>query len=222
MTDKKIIESRRKLLKSLAAGSGAVIAGKSLPDEWKQPIVDSVMLPAHAQTSVRTYFLFEELAMVSDQIEEKTILALSMDKLLAPANAGSPEFDGLFYACVTINGNVASVVWMSPFFNTIRRGDIMLGDDMRGEGTITARYPEDVSDSESCDVLEGNTASLTRPARIDARDPGFVILEIRTKTGEWASPPPIPLAGRCGLEPLLDGVCGGGGGGGPGSGGGSG
>jgi len=43
--------NRRKLLKSLAAGSGAVIAGKSLPESWTKPVVDSVLLPAHAQTS---------------------------------------------------------------------------------------------------------------------------------------------------------------------------
>ena len=44
-------QSRRKLLKSIAAGSGAVVAGKSLPDSWTRPVVDSVMLPAHAETS---------------------------------------------------------------------------------------------------------------------------------------------------------------------------
>lgn len=43
--------SRRKLLKSIAAGSGAIVAGKSLPESWSRPVVDSVMLPAHAQTS---------------------------------------------------------------------------------------------------------------------------------------------------------------------------
>jgi len=43
--------SRRKILKSIAAGSGAIIAGKSLPDKWVSPVVDSVILPAHAQTS---------------------------------------------------------------------------------------------------------------------------------------------------------------------------
>ena len=47
MSDK----SRRKLLKSIAAGSGAIVAGKSLPESWSRPVVDSVMLPAHAQTS---------------------------------------------------------------------------------------------------------------------------------------------------------------------------
>ena len=51
MTDKKSSESRRKLLKSIAAGGGAIVAGKSLPENWKKPVVDSVLLPAHAQTS---------------------------------------------------------------------------------------------------------------------------------------------------------------------------
>lgn len=44
-------KSRRTLLKSIAAGGGAVVAGKTLPDTWKKPVIDSVMLPAHAQTS---------------------------------------------------------------------------------------------------------------------------------------------------------------------------
>ena len=51
MTDKKSSESRRNLLKSIAAGSGVIVAGKSLPESWSRPVVDSVMLPAHAQTS---------------------------------------------------------------------------------------------------------------------------------------------------------------------------
>ena len=54
MADKKSQESRRKLLKSIAAGSGAIVAGKSLPENWKRPVVDSVILPAHAQTSPPT------------------------------------------------------------------------------------------------------------------------------------------------------------------------
>ena len=56
MTNKKSSESRRKLLKSITAGSGAIVAGKSLPESWSRPVVDSVMLPAHAQTST-TYII---------------------------------------------------------------------------------------------------------------------------------------------------------------------
>lgn len=45
-------ESKRKLLKSIAMGTGAVIAGKSLPESWSRPVVEAVLLPAHAQTSL--------------------------------------------------------------------------------------------------------------------------------------------------------------------------
>lgn len=44
-------ESRRRLLKSIVLGGGAAVAGRSLPEEWTHPIVDSVLLPAHAQLS---------------------------------------------------------------------------------------------------------------------------------------------------------------------------
>jgi len=44
--------SRRQVLKATLAGTGAVIAGKSLPEQWSRPVVDSITLPAHAQTSL--------------------------------------------------------------------------------------------------------------------------------------------------------------------------
>jgi len=51
MSDKKSNDSRRKLLKSIVAGSGTVVAGKSLPESWSKPVIDSVVLPAHAVTT---------------------------------------------------------------------------------------------------------------------------------------------------------------------------
>jgi hypothetical protein len=54
MTDEKIGENRRKLLKSIAIGSGVIVAGRSLPESWSRPVVGSVMLPAHAATSPAT------------------------------------------------------------------------------------------------------------------------------------------------------------------------
>ena len=51
MSDKKTGDSRRRLLKSIAAGSGAVVAGKSMPNSWSKPVIDSVVLPAHAETT---------------------------------------------------------------------------------------------------------------------------------------------------------------------------
>ncbi len=56
MTDKKSNDSRRKLLKSIAAGSGALVAGKSLPKSWSKPVINTVLLPAHAETSDATTY----------------------------------------------------------------------------------------------------------------------------------------------------------------------
>jgi len=42
--------NRRKLLKALTLGGGAVTITK-LPTTWSKPVLESVMLPAHAQTS---------------------------------------------------------------------------------------------------------------------------------------------------------------------------
>jgi len=43
--------SRRKLLKALAATSGAVVASQMLPGQWMKPVIESGLLPAHAQGS---------------------------------------------------------------------------------------------------------------------------------------------------------------------------
>ncbi len=44
-------KSRRRLLKSLAAGSGAVGTAALLPEKWTKPVVDAVVVPLHAQVS---------------------------------------------------------------------------------------------------------------------------------------------------------------------------
>ena len=48
MAEAKLTKSRRKLLKSIALGGGAIAVGKTLPQSWTRPVVESVMLPAHA------------------------------------------------------------------------------------------------------------------------------------------------------------------------------
>lgn len=44
-------DKRRKILKNTAIATGAVAASKLVPSDWSKPVVDSVLLPAHAQTS---------------------------------------------------------------------------------------------------------------------------------------------------------------------------
>lgn len=49
MSNGKTASARRKLIMSLAAGGGVLTTGKMLPNTWVKPVVDSVVMPAHAQ-----------------------------------------------------------------------------------------------------------------------------------------------------------------------------
>ena len=51
MSDTNSPEGRRQLLKALAVGGGAVVVGNSLPESWMKPVIESVVLPTHAQAS---------------------------------------------------------------------------------------------------------------------------------------------------------------------------
>ena len=86
MTEKKrVAENRRKLLKTVAAGGGAIIAGKSLPENWTRPAVDSVMLPAHALTSGGPYS-----GTLVATLDSDSMLARAVDGLVSPAYADPP------------------------------------------------------------------------------------------------------------------------------------
>jgi hypothetical protein len=54
MTKNTSSSGRRKLLKSLAAGGGVWTTSKVLPESWQKPVVDSIILPAHAGFSPKT------------------------------------------------------------------------------------------------------------------------------------------------------------------------
>lgn len=91
MKDNNSIGGRRKLLKSIVAGSGVVISGKSLPDSWIRPVVDSVMLPAHAQTSQIAGYQFVGSWIVSDGPSWNV--------------AGNPAYTGQEAAALLFGGN---------------------------------------------------------------------------------------------------------------------
>lgn len=51
-SDKKIQSvKRRGALKSIGGSAAAVAAAQNLPDTWKKPMVDSIVLPSHAVTT---------------------------------------------------------------------------------------------------------------------------------------------------------------------------
>jgi len=197
-------ENRRKLLKSIAAGSGAVIVGKNLPSSWSRPVVDSVMLPAHAQTSGAVYSGSAIVVASADGGSNDSLLSGIVDATVNEATAGGPQPDVYrWYACVTIVGNAANIVvaglnwhaWDCAAAGTenvagmIRRGTIMLDDNGYGEGSVSASGPSDWW--QNCDGSNGvptwgppEPQQQTRPARIVSVTDNMVVLEIAAGEGQ--------------------------------------
>ena len=45
------IETKRKLIKSAILGTGVVGSASAMPSKWTKPVIDSVILPSHAETT---------------------------------------------------------------------------------------------------------------------------------------------------------------------------
>ena len=133
MTDKKSSESRRKLLKSIAAGSGAIVAGKNLPDNWARPVVDSVMLPAHAQTSNEPAAFVSSGGTLPPRVSvDSNSLFADITEALVPevkANAFFPEIP-----CIVNNGNgvvtVDAIIEGNHFQKAVTVGALKVSMDL--------------------------------------------------------------------------------------------
>lgn len=177
-------ESRRKLLKSIAAGSGAIVAGKSLPNSWSRPVVDSVMLPAHALTSMPAYSAtgIPGQSVPFGLLEPGNLFADIVDTLVPEASAGNPGDGGGsgYYACAQPAGATANVVVAGLGSNRftptgpliIRRGTL----NMDGTAGLLTASGADIS---SCAPFSTNEVE----ARIDPSQTNDTQLVIQILTG---------------------------------------
>jgi hypothetical protein len=164
MTDKKSSESRRKLLKSIAAGSGAIVAGKSLPESWSRPVVDSVMLPAHAQISMRIFGANN--APISDigsifQSESDSMLARLFDSaikgLIPAAEAGGIGIPDIsdptnYSSCATVNGSNLET-WFQLYADTFLLADYTGTLPLSGQSSLSLTiYGESCDDTEKQNI----------------------------------------------------------------------
>ena len=154
MIDKKSSTSRRKLLKSIAAGSGAIVVGKSLPDSWSRPVVDSVMLPAHARTSLSNGPFAGNATTNGTSLETDSIFAKASDSLIQQAQAGliislTP------YVCVTPNSSLdAAKVELYRGTTRYTFTDVPLGES-KCEPDISMKMCQDDKDVDASSILEG-------------------------------------------------------------------
>lgn len=125
-------QNRRKLLKSIAAGTGAVVAGKSLPENWTKPVVDSVILPTHAQTSMR---LFAGDGIVQASISDGSLgLASLASGLINAAHAGVEPGQARGTFCATEMGDSIEIKFQNNQDTVLRMGTVPVS----GEGTISS------------------------------------------------------------------------------------
>lgn len=107
--------SRRRLLKSLMVGGSILTISRSLPEKWVRPVVESVVLPAHAQTSaINGHFAgFANTGQVT--AEATPILDLLAPRVYAGAVINTSTQN---YICAEVDNNsVTSVlVYVSNTF----------------------------------------------------------------------------------------------------------
>jgi len=108
--------NRRRLLKTFTAGGAAVMIGKNLPDNWVQPVVESVLLPSHAQTSVpgaTTLNYFGQNVSVVQLFEPTpSIVAQISESIISAAHAQIvPGSNSIIEMSAKVKGSMATVMF---------------------------------------------------------------------------------------------------------------
>jgi hypothetical protein len=197
MSDK----SRRKLLKSIAAGGGAVMAGKSLPESWARPIVDSVVLPAHAQTSgIATYAGSNTVSRAMNG--PSSVFAKISDSLINTANAGSCS--ALLEISYCIKAAVGATVATVQVILTVEDRCSICEDPSFAESAMTAEFtvpmngsPVLIPEPVEYGCEEGPHIEPDTPPTIAINPPsGGMITGVTTWEGEEADSFNIPV-GTC-------------------------
>ena len=97
-------EERRKALKKILAGTGAVTVAAAAPEKWTRPVVHSVVLPAHAQTSTDPTPTIPLNFSDSSSINGSNTPTGIIDSLVASAHAGDEDRD--YNICNNFNADL--------------------------------------------------------------------------------------------------------------------
>jgi len=152
--------ARRKLLKTIAAGSG-VISLNTIPDRWARPVVNSVLLPTHAQlTGCYEYFGINLNQTIFQTRSEPHWYAGVMETVLP--NAQAQEGDEVDF-CVTVCGSTATVV----FRNNQNNAEFMSSPNINGSSASVSAV------SDPCSVKGGPVS-----ARVVNYTPGAMAITI--------------------------------------------
>jgi len=182
--------SRRRLLKQLTTAGGAAATLQALPAAWVRPMVQSTILPAHAQMTGVAYFGTE----LSNESFSDSDRGFKWFDKLADAVVPKARAVSLYSACATPMGDQVLVIWQNPTNARRWQGNLPANG---GIGTMA-----EIARSPNCTV---DPPCSTIFARIIEMGASGVRVEIKTcKSGYILFT--IPPSTACNLPPL-DGGC---------------
>ena len=156
---RKLNPARRKLIKALAGVGAAAVVMRELPERWTRPLLDHVLLPAHATTSVTGVY-----ATTGQSVTDAGHSPL--DLLVAPAYAGTPSAATVDIYADIVNG-VASVQVLFYDITCIANGFYFTGSGIQvgaaSATTLTWQNTGTCSDASATIVIDNvtNTANGT-------------------------------------------------------------
>ncbi len=192
--------SRRKLLKSITLGSGTLLAGSSLPEHWTKPVVNTVLLPAHAQTTDDSDSLpgFTPLDYFGEDLprdrtdamlerDKQTLFADALDAVIPQAHAydcGPETLPGISVASDGVN---AIVKFLSSKSHKLYQASVPLDGTPSGEPALInsckAKLNGGSSGPQSVQILGYVEGATSVRVRVNARNSvgkgdGYVVDEI--------------------------------------------
>ena len=159
------LEKRRQALKKILAGGGTAVTAASIQDNWVKPVIESTVLPAHAQTSG---------ASGSFTASNSTKTGTDLLEVLVP----SASAFCVFQLCINVNGSSATVqvlddgvlstgagampfnITLQPSGNTITGSYNAVNDQITGDyaGTcLNGSYPPAIRSTATCNLTAGPT-----------------------------------------------------------------
>jgi hypothetical protein len=94
--------ARRRLLRAVGASGGILAANGNLPARWSRPVIDTVVLPGHAQAT-GTYYAVIQRGVADAKRPSGGI----WDSIVSPSYADAGFEEAEIHLCVTPNGNSA-------------------------------------------------------------------------------------------------------------------
>jgi hypothetical protein len=119
------------LLKALAGAGGVFATGRSLPEQWVRPVVDSVLLPAHAQATIIKRDFAGPVTPESASGPGPSPMSKILDFLVPPAHATALPISTATL-CVTVTG--------SAFDATLLLSNVNGCGIFTGNGTVNGGF----------------------------------------------------------------------------------